>query len=244
MMDFNLSKTEFTAYLDCSLKFYLLKKQNQKCEEGPRGKRDYRYYALGLGNGIHWHWKLNNFLKEYKSDLLVDAPPLEVFKSEPLLALFWDHERHRLAVDPDYWFPLAFELYLHTSTMRGIIDRVDPIDDQSCCLVEYKSSRERSGFLYEELLFYALLASRSKVFAQKIGRTVVQVAGYFYETGDCITREVTPELLAEFASFLEGVREDISHGTWSPKENCSLLTADCQHAALCTLLPEKLKTRN
>jgi len=229
--------------MDCSLKFYLLKQQNQKCEEGPRGKRDYRFYAPGLGNGIHQHKQLNDFLLDFKQNILTNDPPAIIY-SDPTLHHFWDHERHRLAVDPDHWFPIAFELYLHTSTIRGIIDRVDPLDDRSCCLVEYKSSRERSGFLYEELLFYALLASRSKVFAQKIGRTVVQVAGYFYETGDCITREVTPELLAEFASFLEGVREDISRGTWSPKENCSLLAADCQHAALCTLLPENLKTRD
>ena len=243
MMVFNLSKTEFTAYMDCPLKFYLLKQQNQKCEEGPRGKRDHRYYAPGLGNGIHWHWKLNQFLKEYKTDLLVDTPPLDVFKSDPLLALFWDHERHRLAVDPDYWFPLAFELYLHTSTMRGIIDRVDPLDDHSCCLVEYKSSRERSGFLYEELLFYALLATRSKVFIQKIPQEVVQVGCYFYETGEYLSKEVTPSILTDFEEFLSSTRDEISLGTWSPKKNCSLLKADCHHAVLCPLIPERLKYR-
>ncbi|MBN1330478.1 MAG: PD-(D/E)XK nuclease family protein [Candidatus Heimdallarchaeota archaeon] len=242
MTTFNLNKTEFTAYLDCSLKFYLLKQQNQRCDHGSRGKRDYHYYSPGLGNGIQTHRKLNDFLQDFKKNIQANDPPAIIY-SDPILRHFWKHECHRLAVNPDHWFPLAVELYLHTSTMRGIIDRVDPLDARSCCLVEYKSSRERSGFLHEELLFYALLASRSKVFAQKIGRKVVQVAGYFYETGDYLTREVTPELLVDFATFLQGVREDISRGTWSPKVNCSLLTADCQHAVLCTLVPEKLKTR-
>lgn len=220
-----------------------MKQQNQSTKEGPRGKRSYQYYAPGLGKGIRWHWRLNNFLREYNDDFLSSSSPPPLPSSHPVYQLFWDHEQHRLAVDRKHWFPLAFELYLHTSTFRGIIDRVDPIDNHSCCLVEYKSSPKSSGFLHEELLFYALLASRSKVFNQKIARQVTQVGTYFYRTGEYFSREVTTEDLESFSEFLSSIREEIAQGIWFPKKDCSLLSSDCPYAPLCSRIPEQLKYR-
>jgi len=236
----NLSKTEFAAYLECPLKFYLMKQQNQNTTHGPRGRRDNSRYSQRKRRGIDWHKKLNYCLKKYKAEIASGSPPPDNISVQPILRRFWDCEQHRYAVDPDHWFPLTFELYLENPSQRGVLDRIDPIDDHSCCVVEYKSSPKSSGFLDEELLFYALLASESKQFKQQIGRTVHQVACYFYTTGEWVTQDVLPEELVEYKVFLKTIYEEILTGNWTRKLDCSLLREECSFSIVCTKIPYSL----
>ena len=237
---FNLSKTEFTAYLECPLKFYLMKQQNQFTKEGPRGLRSYLHYPFAASKGIYWHYELNKFLQEHKQDFLNCAPPPPITISEPIFKLFWEHEEHRLAVDPSNWYPLAFELYCSSQTTRGIIDRVEAIDDQSCRIVEYKSDASKSGFLTEELLFYSFMATVSKDFSAKIKRKVTQAGCYFYSTGDWTTQEISRDDLLSFRDYFAEVRKEMLTGNWAPRHDCSLLHQDCSYAVVCTKIPEKL----
>ncbi len=237
---FNLSKTEFIAFLDCRLKFYLLKQQNQGTEVGPP-RQSFKHYQSNLRTGLMWHRRLHAFLNDYKAALSGNEPPPAIIEDEIVYRLFWEHEKHRFLVDPEHWFPLALEFYLHTSSMRGVIDRVDPIDDHSCCIIEYKPSPSSSGYLHEELLFYALLATTSKTFKQRFNRTVTQVGCYYYFTGEFITMPVTSEILMEFSEFFSSIQEDIAKGTYFPRLNCSLLASECDYAVLCTKIPDNLK---
>ncbi len=237
---FNLSKTEFAAYLECPIKFYLVKQQNLYTEEGPRGRKRYSSYKPHLLDGIEKHHLLTDFLQDHGKDLMLGNAPPAIVHSKPILRLFWEQERHRFEVDPENWLPLAYELYLRTETMRGKIDRVDPIDEHSCRIVEYKSSPQKSGFLDEELLFYALLATDCPDFSQQFGLTVTEVACYFYSTGEWFSREVTSANLKEFRAFLKSIRQDILTGNWSTRHACHLLSSECDYAVVCTKIPEKL----
>ena len=156
----------------------------------------------------------------------------------PYYHLFWQQELHRRAVDPEYWFPLAFEFYCVSPTLRGRIDRIDPLGADECCLVEYKGRWETRGFLDEELLFYALLASESASFQQEIGRPVSRVACYFYHTGEWYARDVSSEELVAFRAFLSDVRADMLSGRFTRKVGCSLTLTECPYAPVCATIPE------
>ena len=240
MTKLNISKTEFAAYLECPLKFYLMKQQNQQTSHGPRGGRDNSRYSPRKRVGIDWHKRLNDCFKEYKTEIASGSAPPDNISVQPILHRFWDCEQHRYAVDSVHWFPLAFEFYLETSSQRGVLDRVDPIDDHNCCVVEYKSSPMSGGFLDEELLFYALLANESKQFKQRINRTVSQVACYFYTTSEWVTRVITPEVLVEYKVFLKTIYEEMLTGNWIRKLDCSLLREECSFSIVCTKIPHSL----
>lgn len=220
--DFNLSKTEFTAYLDCPLKFYLQKEQHLTTKEGPRANQDTSNHPAHLARGIKWHDRLTTFYQKKAKGLLAGTISEREALNHPYYQLFWQQELHRRAFDPDNWYPLAFEYYCSSPILRGKIDRIDPLGPSDCCLVEYKGSWENRGYLYEELLFYALLVSESESFQQEIGRPVSQVACYFYNTGEWYTREVSPADLSSFREYLVALRSEMVSGNWARKINCSL----------------------
>ncbi len=234
----NLSKTEFTVYLECPLKFYLLKQQNQHMKEGPRGGRDHSNYPSHFKKGLKEHRKLRAFYKNYADDIINQNAPPDKVTVQPILRKFWEQEVHRHQVDPDNWYPLALELYLATETMRGQIDRVDPLSNNECCIVEFKSSERRSGFLYQELLFYALLASESQEFKQTYGRTVSQVGCYFYDSGEWFSKKVTPEDLSDFKLTLKSYQAEMLTGNLIPRVDCHLQIDKCSYAVICTKVPD------
>ncbi len=237
---FNLSKTEFTAYLECSLKFYLLKQQNQQMKEGPRRIKDHSNYPTHFKKGLKEHRKLREFYKNFADDVINQNPTPDKVTTQPILRKFWEQEVQRYQVDPNNWYPLAHELYLATDTMRGQIDRVDPLSDNECRIVEYKSSERRSGFLNEELLFYALLATESQEFKQTYSRKVSQVGCYFYDSGEWFSQEVTTEDLSDFKVNLENYREQMLTGDLFPRADCHLQKNKCSYAVICTKVPDKM----
>ncbi|MGC9780513.1 MAG: PD-(D/E)XK nuclease family protein [Candidatus Heimdallarchaeota archaeon] len=239
MSQLNLSKTEFIAYLDCPLKFYLLKQQNLYTKQGPRSNILSKFYRIPTQRGIRAHTLLKEFYGNYGDDLQVGNPPPEQVLLDPVLRLFWDQETHRYEVEGEYWYPFALEYYLTTQTMRGIIDRIDQLDEHTCRLVEYKSSLKGS-FLNEELLFYALLVSENLEFQQQYKKTVTQGAVYYYDTGEWITREITEEDILEFKDYLQTIREDIMTGNWTKRHQCKLQKHDCFFATVCTKIPDAL----
>jgi len=235
----NLSKTEFVAYLDCPLKFYLLKQQNLYTRQGPRSNASNKFYRVPTKKGIESHNKLKAFYSLYSKALRRGEPPPEKVLQEKLLRLFWDQETHCYKVQSEYWFPLALEIYIATPTMRGIIDRVDQLDDHTCRLVEYKSS-PKGSFLNEELLFYALLVSESKAFQQQYKKVVTQGAVYYYETGEWLTREITKEDIHDFKGYLQSIREDIMTGNWIKRYQCEFQKHECFFATVCIKVPDAL----
>ena len=68
MTKLNISKTEFTAYLECPLKFYLMKQQNLDPAEGPQSRRDYSHFSKSLGDGLHSHQRLYDFFDEHAQE--------------------------------------------------------------------------------------------------------------------------------------------------------------------------------
>ncbi len=236
---FNLSKTEFTAYLECPIKFYLQKEQNLTTKQGPRGGVNSDFYPPHLSGGMIWHDRLAEFYRNTAKDLLAGTVSEREVLTHHIYQLFWQRELHRYEVDPSHWFPLAFEYYFSSPTMRGKIDRIDPLGATECCLVEYKARPGTSGFLDEELLFYALLASESDDFCRTIGRPVTRVACYFYRTGEWYTREIVPEELSSFREFLSPLRSEMLTGNWARKHACSLSSHDCSYAVVCTKILDR-----
>ncbi|MHA1185307.1 MAG: RecB family exonuclease [Candidatus Heimdallarchaeota archaeon] len=239
LSQFNLSKTEFVSYLDCPLKFYLLKQQNLHTKEGPRSNTSSKFYRNSTNRGIRIHRLLKEFYGEYGDNLQAGDLPPENVLFDPVLRLFWEQEVHRFEVEGEYWYPFALETYIATPTLRGIIDRIDQLDERTCRLVEYKS-KPKGSLLNEELLFYALLISESKEFQQKYKKTVTQGAVYYYDTGEWFSREISPEDILDFKEYLVTIREEIMTGNWVKRHNCEYQKQDCFFATICTKVPDAL----
>ena len=239
MLTFNLSKTEFVSYLDCPLKFYLLKQQNLHTKQGPRANSSSKFYRNPTRRGIRIHKDLKDFFETYGDKLQTRTPPPDNVLFDPVLKLFWEQEAHRLEIDEENWLPLALETYIVTPTIRGIIDRIDIIDTHSIRLVEYKSSPGGS-FLNEELLFYALLVSESEVFQQNYNKVVTQGAVYYYDTGDWLTRDISEGDILDFKEYLDSLREEMLSGNWVKRFNCEYQRANCFFATVCTKVPDEL----
>jgi hypothetical protein len=63
-------------------------------------------------------------------------------------------------INPDYWLPLSTEYKLidHTNHLRGIIDKIEQIDDNTIAIVEYKTgSKITKRSLQLEFGFYDII---------------------------------------------------------------------------------------
>ncbi|MBD3192546.1 MAG: hypothetical protein GF308_18040 [Candidatus Heimdallarchaeota archaeon] len=227
---FNISKTEFLAYLSCPLKYYIIKWFNLHAEEGPRGPRDYSRFSSASKGGMFIHRWLSSFYDQY-SHLIPDGSLPEEFEHWTVARLFWEAEYHRYLVDPDHWEPLALELYLRSDWQRGTIDRIDPVGLTGCRIVEYKPSRRSVD--WEELLFYALLASESLDFHEQTDRVVEEIGCYCYLQGNFLVRSVTEEDLLGFKDFLLEIKEEILSGHWVRKSDCLGPEEGCDYYIVC-----------
>ena len=243
MTPFNLSKTEFVAYLECPLKFYLIKSANQGETFGPRGERDYSSFPAAIKEGMKWHAWFERFHENYYARISAGKPPLVTWDSKEarICKLFYEHELKRFQEEPEYWHPLATELYLQTDSFRGTIDRIDQLNARGdCCIIEYK--KEKGLFDEQELLFYAtLLAEIDKETIGLQAETRVKAIGmYYYSTGEFLTREVTEEEIRTFRSYLVNLKVEMLQRNWRKKEHCDEQPKQCLYYPICKRIPEEL----
>ena len=163
MSSINLSKTEFTAYLECPFKYYLIQDLNRNKPYGPRGKRDYSKFASELQYGMSWHKWLMYFHSNYEDNIISDIYPFEGDKSleAKLMKQFYEWEKETYAMNHEFWHPIVVEQYLENKHYRGIIDRIDLLNSNGDIrIIEYKS--RPGNFDQKELMFYAVLLSQNK----------------------------------------------------------------------------------
>jgi hypothetical protein len=84
------------------------------------------------------------------------------FTEEEIPMLKWtiDLEIERYKANPELWKPIALEYQIvdHEHKIRGIIDRIDQIDDSTVNIIEYKTSKSHDkAKLQMEFGFYDLL---------------------------------------------------------------------------------------
>lgn len=239
MLAFNLSKTEFKAYLECPFKFYLVKDLNQRKPYGPRGRRDYSKFSPESQRGMKWHYWFMDFHKTYSERICDELPPPkgETKDENRIIRLFYEAEKVRYDQNPDYWSPVETEWYLQNDSYRGIIDRVDQLDDNgNCRIVEYKAIK--GLFDEKEVLFYANLLSDELpiIDNEKTLQQVTEVAVYYYELGEYWCKEITQEDLLELEQFLQTVRKEILSPNWVKKKNCSQRETHCIFRDACEVI--------
>lgn len=81
-------------------------------------------------------------------------------EERPMLEWSIDHEIERYNETPDYFTPIAFEYRIvdHNHQLRGIIDRIDQIDENSINVIEYKTTQSiNKKKLQMEFGFYDIL---------------------------------------------------------------------------------------
>ncbi|MFX1538448.1 MAG: PD-(D/E)XK nuclease family protein [Promethearchaeota archaeon] len=238
--DFNLSKTEFKAYLECPLKFYLIKSQNYNLPLGPRGRRDYSQFSSEKQEGMYWHYWFMDFYKTYKEDIKTGAPaPTDELPHKTfIMTAFYQLELKRFRDNPHFWCPLATELYLQSEYYRGTLDRIDLLNTQGDSrVVEYKA---RPGvFDRDELLFYALLLSQ-KLADEELLQSVTavkEIAVYYYRLGEFQAERITLKDLQLFEQRLQTIIEEIFQPNWVRKEGCDGHNKDCSYSCICKNIP-------
>ncbi len=236
---FNISKTEFKAYLECPFKFYLIKDLNQGKPLGPRGRRDYSKFSPESQRGMRWHYWFMDFHKKNSERIIKGLPPPTTEKAEDnrIIKSFYEVEAERYKQNPDYWLPVKTEWYLQNELYRGQIDRVDQLDKEGKCRVlDYKPKRQ--PFDEQEMIFYAkLLADELPIIDGKGGLwEVVEVATYYYETGEFWRKEITKNDVTKFEQFLLTVKEEIQSPNWIKRENCSPRDTYCIYRDACEVI--------
>ena len=236
---FNISKTEFKAYLECPFKFYLIKDLNQGKPFGPRGRRDYSGFSPEAQRGMKWHYWFMDFHKNHSKRIIEELPSPTTEKADDnrIIKLFYEVEVERYKKNPDYWFPVKTEWYLQNDLYRGQIDRVDQLNKEGRCrVVEYKPTRKQ--FDEQEVLFYAkLLADELTIVENNMKLLeVTEVAIYYYETGEFWRKEISQEDFIKFEQFLLMIREEMLIPNWVKKENCYPRETNCVYRDACEVI--------
>lgn len=241
MHTFNLSKTEFVAYLQCPLKYYIILSKNYGLLHGPRGERNYSSFPEGAQKGMKWHEWLKSFHEDYEESIMQGAPAPEGETEEDtrIMKYFYEFERERHQTEQPYWKPIAKECYLENEHYRGIIDRIDQLNEQgNYRVVEYKHNK--GAYDEQELLFYAYLLHQEgdRIEALQPNARVKEIAVYYYETGFKSGREVSKEELVAFGRYLETVKEEMAQGNYVRRQGCTGMK--CNYQPLCERIPEGL----
>lgn len=232
--DFKLSKTEFVAYLQCPLLFYLTRELNKRSSSlPPISPSDYEPF---LQNGMEKHRWLQCFYQKYTTDIqngLYPKLPVrdqdEYWKNQ-----FIEYEINRYNANPLLWDPIAVELYLTNGKYCGKIDRIDPLKEKEHCrVVEYKSTPRE--FDEEELLFYAVLLTEILPVNELPNITRVSEIGiYYYSTGEFYQAKITPEIISVFKAYIEDIRKDmLDLHLIKKKKKCDFDTTSCLEREIC-----------
>lgn len=121
--DFILSKTEFVAYLKCPFQFYLMK-EIHKSKGRRKESLNYIDYEWFLRDGIENHLWLQTFYENYSIDIQRNVYPKlkKSDKKDSWKKAFIDNEIKRFRQAPDFWEPLAVELFLQNDFLCGKVD--------------------------------------------------------------------------------------------------------------------------
>ncbi|MBY8995986.1 MAG: PD-(D/E)XK nuclease family protein [Candidatus Heimdallarchaeota archaeon] len=231
---FNLSKTEFVAYLICPFQFYIMKDLNKQTNQSMR--YDYSDYEPTLLDGIKKHQWLQEFHQTYGADIQNNAYPRlqESDNKKNWKKKFIDYEIKRFKEKPEFWEPVAVEFFLKSQNYRGKIDRIDQINTHGHCrIVENKPYP--SEFDEEELLFYtALLTSLIPCPDLPAITKVAEIGVYYYYTGEFYKSKVTIETMRSFNDYLEKIRKKmLNPRSIKKKRVCDLDFIQCLYREIC-----------
>jgi len=232
--DFQLSKTEFVAYLQCPMLFYLTRELNKRFNSlPPISPSDYESF---LQKGMEKHRWLQCFYQKYAVNIQNGVYPQlsEKEKNEYWKKQFIEHEINRYNTNPLLWEPIAVELYLSNGKYCGKPDRIDPLKEKGHCrVVEYKSLPRE--FDEEELLFYAVLLTEVLPVNELPNIAQVSEIGiYYYTSGEFFQAKITPEIITIFKDYIEDIRNDmLDLDLIKKKKKCDFDRTSCIEREIC-----------
>jgi hypothetical protein len=244
---FNLSKTEFIAYLECPMKFYIIKSMNYGLPFGSRGERDYSSHPEEAQESMWWHEYFEKFHDLYFDDIRENepAPKMKTEKDTRILKMFYEKEQERYKQQPHYWFPLVTEQYLETEHFRGELDRINQLNERrECLLLEYK--RNKKPYDEQELLFYACLIKQlnGQILEDEEPINITEIELYYFLTGETMRKKITDKELTAFEDYMQAIRKEMLTPNWVRKEDCLVLHSNCKYARICHCIPEKVRLLN
>ena len=151
--------------------------------------------------------------------------------------MFFDYELERYQKSRKFWYPLTVEQYLESDQYRGIIDRIDQIDETGACrIIEYKSHPKE--FDYEEMMFYALLFTQKKVELEFLPKNshLEEIAIYYYKSGNWWNKKIKQREIIEFENYLEKIKSEILKPNWVRSSSCDLQTTSCAFKEACLVI--------
>ena len=185
---------------------------------------------------VHFITGNHDIYKKYGTDIQnnLNSQMSAEDRTVPWKKAFLDFEVRRYQQAPDFWEPLAVELYLRNDSLCGKIDRIDQVDKQGHCrVVEYKSLP--GEFDEEELLFYSFLLTTQLPTQELLGITNVSEIGvYYYTSKEYFTAQVTADILASFSDHLEEIRAKMMNPHLiKKKKGCDFATTKCLYREIC-----------
>ena len=237
----NISKTEYKAYLECPMKFYIIKSLNQHKPLGPRGRRDYSGFSMQEKEGMFWHYWLMDFHENYQWEVKKEKPaptgedPYQTF----VMTAFYDLELKRYQENQRFWYPIT-ECYVQSQLYRGTIDRIDQLNEQGDCrIVEYK--KKEGAYDWKEVMFYGNLVTKEIANIENLPKNaqVKELAIYYYSTGKLVMKELKKEDLEVFEQELEELRKEMSKPNWVRKKGCDGNSQKCRYSGICKTIALK-----
>ena len=146
-----------------------------------------------------------------------------------MLEWFIDLEINRHAKNQDLWTPLAMEYRTinHGRKIRGIIDRIDQMDDQTINVIEYKTTQKinKSKLMFEFGFYDLLLMDIPELKDYKRKYTVINPR----------LKEVVsfnPSRLATIVKKINTLNESIANNSFKPMCKLDYATSWCN---ICTM---------
>ena len=149
-----ISKSRLALYAFCEIKYR--KQYVEKCLPYESS------HASSIGSRFHEHHELFMAVAhKYPVDKWMDFIHPDFNEEErPMLEWSIQREIERYKENPDYFTPIGLEYRIvdHENKLRGIIGRIDQINEKEINVIEYKTTQAvREKKLKEEFGFYDIL---------------------------------------------------------------------------------------
>ena len=238
MVCINLNQTEYIAYLECPLKFYLMKTIQKDNHFATGELHTHKDNLERLQDGMLWHQWFSTFHSIYHNCIIIDDRPLEGTEASPIAHLFYEFELKRYRENPEYWVPIAQNVEIKNDYYCGLIDRVDQINDLGHCrIIEIKASRKQ--YTQEELFFYAVLLSHEKErldWFPKNGQ-ITELATYYYTSGEFSIQKISEGEIIVFEAQLYNTMKEMLRPNMKKKKGCNCVSTQCQFKEICKRMP-------